>query len=48
MRAEYILRDQGVVLKTWRVGGDVEDECCGLVERALREVRAVQRLIDDE
>lgn len=48
MRAEYIFRDRGVLLRSWRVGKDVEDECYGLVERALREVRAVQRLIDDD
>jgi hypothetical protein len=48
MRAEYILRDHGVLLRSWRVGKDVEDECYGLVERALKDVRAVQRLIDDE
>jgi hypothetical protein len=48
MRAEYILRDRGVVLRSWRVGGDVEDECYELVERVLREVRPVPRLIDDE
>lgn len=38
MRAEYILKERGVVLRTWRVGGDVEEECCRLVERAMREV----------
>lgn len=37
MRAEYILKDKGVVLRTWRVGKDVEEECCKLVEKAQKE-----------
>jgi len=37
MRAEYILRDRGVVLKTWRVGQDVEELCVELVRKALAE-----------
>lgn len=37
MRAEYILKDKGVVLRSWRVGKDVEEECCRLVEEAQTE-----------
>ena len=37
MTAEYIFKDRGVVLRTWRVGKDVEDECCALVEKAMAE-----------
>ncbi|KAF7512219.1 hypothetical protein GJ744_002381 [Endocarpon pusillum] len=38
-RAEELMRREGVVLRTWRVGGDVVDECMGLCERVLREMR---------
>ncbi|KIW94211.1 uncharacterized protein Z519_05527 [Cladophialophora bantiana CBS 173.52] len=34
-RAEEIMRSRGVVLRKWRVGGDVMDECVGLVSREL-------------
>lgn len=45
VRAEHVLKERGVVLRSWRVGRDVEDECCELVERAL--VGLGERLIDD-
>lgn len=35
-RAEELMRREGVVLKTWRVGGDVMDVCVGICEKALR------------
>ncbi|OAX78968.1 UV damage endonuclease UvdE [Emergomyces africanus] len=38
-RAKEILDRQGVVLMIWRVGGDVEDVCVRLVERAEKEGR---------
>jgi hypothetical protein len=31
------MRDHGVLLKTWRRGGDVVDECVGRCERAMRD-----------
>ncbi|KIW34440.1 uncharacterized protein PV07_01218 [Cladophialophora immunda] len=34
-RAEEIMRARGVVLRKWRVGGDVMDECVALVSREL-------------
>lgn len=37
-RAEEIMRREGVVLRTWRVGSDVVEECVGVCERALREI----------
>ncbi len=36
-RAKRILEREGVVLRSWRVGGDVMGEAVGLVERALKE-----------
>lgn len=33
------MRREGVVLRTWRVGGDVLDECVGLCKRVLREMQ---------
>lgn len=36
-RAKRILDNQGVVLRSWRVGADVADVCVRLVEGALRE-----------
>ena len=36
-RARDIFEDKGVVLRSWRVGEDVADECVRLVERALRQ-----------
>ena len=38
-RAEELMRREGVVLRTWRVGGDVMGVCVELVERAGREMR---------
>lgn len=35
-RASHILRDKGVFLKIWRVGGDAEKPCVELVEEALQ------------
>ncbi|KAL2003047.1 hypothetical protein VTN02DRAFT_5125 [Thermoascus thermophilus] len=37
-RAKYILDQKGVVLGTWRVGGDVQDVCVWLVEEARKEM----------
>lgn len=34
-RAKEILDDQGVILASWRVGGDVQDVCVWLVKEAL-------------
>jgi len=31
-RSKAIMDDHGVLLKTWRVGGDVEQDAVGLVE----------------
>jgi phosphatidate phosphatase APP1 len=36
-RAEEIMRQRGVVLRTWRVGSDVMSECERLVEKAMWE-----------
>ncbi|KAJ9602716.1 hypothetical protein H2200_012910 [Cladophialophora chaetospira] len=36
-RAEEIMRAKKVVLKSWRVGGDVSDECIRLVKRELEK-----------
>ena len=36
-RAKEILKEQGVLLRTWRIGEDVADECVRVVEKALRE-----------
>ena len=33
-RAKQVLGDKGVVLRSWRVGSDVEKISVGLVERA--------------
>lgn len=38
VRAEEVMRREGVMLRTWRVGGDVMDECVGLCERALKQI----------
>lgn len=37
-RAEEIMDQRGVVLRSWRVGGDVMDECVRLVRRELERV----------
>ena len=42
-RAEEIMRSKGVVLKTWRVGGDVMNECVKLVERAQLDIERPRR-----
>jgi phosphatidate phosphatase APP1 len=36
--AEYELKQKGVVLRSWRVGGDVMDEAVRIVERAMRDL----------
>ncbi|KAI4158859.1 MAG: hypothetical protein LQ346_009115 [Caloplaca aetnensis] len=36
-RAKRILEREGVVLKSWRVGGDVMGKAVGLVEKAVKE-----------
>ena len=35
--ASKVFKEQGVMLRSWRVGLDVADECVRVVERALRE-----------
>lgn len=37
-RAEEVMRKEGVVLRTWRVGTDVMDECVALCERSVEEI----------
>lgn len=37
-RAEEIMRSQGIVLSSWRVGSDVMGECVRVVERAQRDI----------
>ncbi|EXJ92331.1 hypothetical protein A1O3_00881 [Capronia epimyces CBS 606.96] len=37
-RSEEIMRQRGVVLRSWRVGGDVMDECVKLVKRELERI----------
>lgn len=37
-RSKDIMEAQGVVLRAWRVGSDVEDVCIKLVQQALNEV----------
>jgi phosphatidate phosphatase APP1 len=37
-RAEEVLQQRGVVLRSWRVGGDVVDECVDLVRRETERV----------
>ena len=39
VRAEEIMRREGVVLKMWREGGDAMNECVALCEKALEEGR---------
>ncbi|TKA71473.1 hypothetical protein B0A49_01583 [Cryomyces minteri] len=36
-RAASVMEEKGVLLRSWRVGKDVEDVAVGLVERAVRE-----------
>ncbi|KAL9125098.1 MAG: hypothetical protein Q9217_005643 [Psora testacea] len=36
-RARNVFEEKGVLLRSWRIGQDVADECVRLVERALRE-----------
>ena len=43
-RAQDILEDRGVMLRSWRVGGDVADDAIGLIERAQREDESGGRL----
>lgn len=38
-RARQIMKREGVVLKSWRVGTDVMDECVKIVEGKLRELK---------
>ena len=33
------MRREEVILRTWRVGGDVMEECVEICERALRDIR---------
>ena len=40
VRAESILKDRGVLLRSWRVGGDVADESVELVEKVLKDMRS--------
>jgi phosphatidate phosphatase APP1 len=42
-RAEFILRDRGVVLKSWRTGDDVGDDCVKLVQKTLRDMQANEK-----
>ena len=42
-RAEEIMRSKGVVLKSWRVGGDVMGECVRLVEKAQMDIARPRR-----
>ena len=42
-RAEEIMRGKGVVLRKWRVGGDVMGECVRLVEKAQMEISRPRR-----
>lgn len=42
-RAEDIMQRQRVVLRTWRVGSDVMEECTRLVERELRRQASQHR-----
>lgn len=37
-RAKEIMDRKGVVLRAWRVGTDVSDECEQLVRKALKEM----------
>jgi phosphatidate phosphatase APP1 len=39
VRAQEYCRERGVVLRSWRVGGDVVGECLRLVERANSEAK---------
>jgi hypothetical protein len=34
-RAEEIMNQRGIVLRSWRVGSDVMDECVRLVKREM-------------
>jgi phosphatidate phosphatase APP1 len=38
-RAEGIMKREGVVLRSWRVGADVMDECIAIVEGNFRELK---------
>ncbi|OAP64963.1 hypothetical protein AYL99_00935 [Fonsecaea erecta] len=42
-RAEEIMHSKGVVLRKWRVGGDVMDECVALVRRELERQESHER-----
>ncbi|KAL2433301.1 Phosphatidate phosphatase APP1 [Exophiala dermatitidis] len=37
-RSEEIMRQRGVVLRSWRVGSDVMDECVNLVKKELQRI----------
>ncbi|KAJ9622082.1 hypothetical protein H2203_006963 [Taxawa tesnikishii (nom. ined.)] len=39
-RSKEIMEHRGVLLRTWRVGEDVMEQCTQLVEKALREMEA--------
>jgi hypothetical protein len=45
-RAQEYCRERGVVLRSWRVGGDVVGECVRLVERVNREAEEEERKTD--
>lgn len=45
-RAKVVLDEKGVMLRSWRVGGDVARDVEGLVERAIREEEKGRRLVD--
>jgi len=42
-RAEDIMKRRGVMLKSWRVGSDVMDDCVRLVERASKDIERAEK-----
>lgn len=48
LEAERTMKQKGVVLKTWRVGSDVMDDCIRLVEKAQRGINESERELDNK
>ena len=45
--AEQVLGEQGVVLRSWRVGGDIMDEAVGIIRDAERRFKREERGLDE-
>ncbi|KAK4998230.1 hypothetical protein LTR66_002495 [Elasticomyces elasticus] len=47
-RAKTVLDEKGVVLRSWRVGGDVQEECLKLVKKALEDIEKGKDRVEEE